>query len=385
MRVFSVNEGVTLNLNKLTVADGNASIGGGIFVDDNATLIASNSTISGNTASGGGVGVFGGGIHNRGTLTVSNSAFSDNSAGDGGGIYNAGGTVTLSNSSFSGNHTIRYLGGGIYNHWGSMTVSTSTFSGNNAFTGGGVLNGDGGWLTVSNSTFSDNIVWYGGGIANFNVLTVSNSSFSGNSASNDGGGIRTWEGTVEVSNSTFSDNSAYDGGGGDIHNSGGTLTLKNTIVANSPTGTNCFGIITDGGGNLSYPDSTCPGINSDPVLGPLQNNGGPTETMALGPGSAAIDAANDATCAAPPVNNLDQRGVIRPQGAHCDIGAFEWVCPSFVPPAQVGVEDIVAMTTRWGWTSSTPGWDAAYDLNLDSKIDIVDIMLVTSAWGYTCS
>ena len=207
---------------------------------------------------------FGGGIHNRGTLTVSNSAFSDNSAGDGGGIYNAGGTVTLSNSSFSGNHTTRFLGGGIYNHWGSMTVSTSTFSGNNAFTGGGVLNGDGGWLTVSNSTFSDNIVWYGGGIANFNVLTVSNSSFSGNSASNDGGGIRTWEGTVEVSNSTFSDNSAYNGGGSDIHNSGGTLTLKNTIVANSPTRTICFGIITDGSRNLSYPNDTCPGINSDP-------------------------------------------------------------------------------------------------------------------------
>ena len=68
------------------------------------------------------------------------------------------------------------------------------------------------------------------------------------------------------------------------------MTLKNTIVANSPTGGNCYGTITDGGGNLSYPDTTCPGINGDPMLGPLQNNGGPTETMALGPGSAAIDA-----------------------------------------------------------------------------------------------
>ena len=66
-----------------------------------------------------------------------------------------------------------------------------------------------------------------------------------------------------MSNSTFSGNSATYGGGG-IYNSSGTVTLKNTIVANSPTGGNCSGAITDGGGNLSYPDTTCPGINSDP-------------------------------------------------------------------------------------------------------------------------
>ena len=135
---------------------------------------------------------------------------------------------------------------------------------------------------------------------------MSNSTFSGNSAN--GGGII---GTCG--------NSTFNGTSGDAH---GT-TLKNTIVANSPTGGNCSGAITDGGGNLSYPDTTCPGINGDPELGPLQNNGGPTQTMALGPGSAAIDAANDAICAAPPVNNLDQRGIARPQGPHCDIGAYE--------------------------------------------------------------
>ena len=100
------------------------------------------------------------------------------------------------------------------------------------------------------------------------------------------------------------------------------MTLKNTIVANSPTGGNCSGTITDGGGNLSYPDTTCPGINSDPLLGPLQNNGGPTETMALGPGSAALNAGNDATCAAAPVNNLDQRGIVRPRG--CTVTSAPW-------------------------------------------------------------
>jgi hypothetical protein len=101
------------------------------------------------------------------------------------------------------------------------------------------------------------------------------------------------------------------------------VTLKNTMVTDSLAGNNCSGTITDGGGNLSYPDTTCPGINVDPILGPLQNNGGPTFTMEPGPGSAAIDAGDDAICAAPPVNNLDQRGITRPAGAHCDIGAVE--------------------------------------------------------------
>ena len=107
--------------------------------------------------------------------------------------------------------------------------------------------------------------------------------------------------------------------------------------------------------------------------------------MLLGRGSPALDAAVDAICAAPPVNNLDQRGVKCPLGAHCDIGAVEQFCPNFVPPATVGVEDIVAIVAFWGWTSGTPGWVPAYDLNLDNKVDIVDIMLVTAAWGRTCS
>ena len=109
------------------------------------------------------------------------------------------------------------------------------------------------------------------------------------------------------------------------------LTLQNTIVANSPTGRNCTNAITDGGGNLSYPDTACPGIDRDPKR-PLQDNGDPTQTMALGPGSAAYDAGNDAICAAPPVNNLDQPGIARPQGPHCDIGAYEALPPrGFLP------------------------------------------------------
>ena len=128
-----------------------------------------------------------------------------------------------------------------------------------------------------------------------------------------------------MNNSTFAGNSAIDGGGiGNRYDA--TVTLKNTIVTNSPAGGNCSGAITDGGGNLSYPEATCPGINGNPLLGPLQDNGGPTQHMALGPGSAARDAADDGFCAAAPVNNRDQRGIARPQGPHCDIGAVEGSC-----------------------------------------------------------
>jgi predicted outer membrane repeat protein len=279
VRVFRVSSGGTLNLNWLTVADGSADTGGGISNGSGGALTVSNSTFSGNSAS-----TYGGGIYNGGS-----------------------GTVTVSNSTFSGN-SAHSDGGGICNYDGTLIVSNSTFSGNSA---------------------ND----HGGGIRSAGTLSVSNSTFAGNNA-NGGGGIFIRNGAAQVSNSTFSGNSATNGGGGiyNYNNEGAVTTLQNTIVANSPAGGNCAGAIADGSGNLSYPDTTCPGINSDPKLGPLQNNLGPTQTVALLPGSAAIDAGNDAICAAAPVNNLDQRGISRPQGPHCDIGAFE-VAPhrTFLP------------------------------------------------------
>jgi hypothetical protein len=257
VRVFTVNPGVAVTLNALTITNGSAVDGGGIY--NSGTLIVSNSTFDGNSARGDYPGPnFGGGIYNNnGALTVSNSTFSSNGAYDG--------------------------GGGIYNKSGTLTVSNSTFAGNGAARGGAIYNGNG-------------------------ALTVSNSTFAGNSAYGGGGSI-------------------YN------HDSGGAVTtLRNTIVANSPAGANCFGTIADGSGNLTYPDTTCPGINFIPALGPLQNNGGATKTMALLAGSTAIDRANDVICAAAPINNRDQRGVVRPQGFHCDIGAYEVLPPhAFLP------------------------------------------------------
>ncbi len=365
VEAFNVHSGATLNLNELVVRSSEGIInagmlnvsncmfndnysgggsGGAVYNSDGMVTVSS-STFSGNSAVN-----FGGGIHNTGSLIVSNSTFLDNSASFGGGISTYGGTVTVTDSIFSSNSSAQG-GGGIYLHWnatitvsdvdffgntagsdggggihsyGTTTVSSSTFAGNSTSGGGGGIRQlyDSGTLTVRDSTFLDNSGGGGGGIHNYRGrVTVVNSTFSGNNASYGGGGIgNDGSSTLVVSNSTFSGNGASFGGG--IGNFG-TTTLKNTIVANSPIGSNCSGTITNGGGNLSYPDTTCPGINADPKLGPLQNNGGPTWTMALGPGSAAMDAGDDAICAAAPVNNRDQRGVVRPQWVRCDIGAFE--------------------------------------------------------------
>jgi uncharacterized repeat protein (TIGR01451 family) len=299
VRVFQVNPGVTLGLSRLTVANGAVGMydyGGGVM--NSGTLILNNSTLSGNGA--GGI-LGGGGIYNTGTLIISDSTFSANRAHTyGGGICNDyGGTVTVTNSIFSDNYG-GYEGGGIGNDGGTMTVSGSTFSGNYGGTGGGgIYNFNHGTLAVSNSTFSGNSAGYGGfgggGICNVGMLTVSNSTFSGNSA---------FGGAIENVNIA-------------------TTILKNTIVANSRTGGNCTGTITDGGGNLSYPDATCPGINADPLLGPLQNNGGRAQTHGLLPGSPAINAGDSAGCTDDQGNPLstDQRGF--PRFGRCDIGAYE--------------------------------------------------------------
>ena len=275
-RIFKVNAGVSLSLHKLWVAWGKdtSSLGGGAIYSDG------------------------------GKLTITNSLFTDSSTSTfGGGVMIYNGTLTVKDSTFSGNSAA--LGGGITSYNSTVTVSGSTFA--------------------SNSTVSSQIAdGSGGGIyAEGGQVTVSNSTFFRNSATGYGGGIAGDSSTIAVTNSTFSRNTADKGGNALERSGSGAMVLRNSIVAYSVAGANCAGSITDGGGNLSYPDTSCPGINRNPLLQTLNDNGGPTFTMLLGAGSPAIDAANDATCAAAPINNLDQRGVTRPRGAHCDIGAVE--------------------------------------------------------------
>ena len=346
VQVMVANSAAVLMLQTLTIAHGRSGGSGG-GIENNGTLTVTNIIFSTNFGGPGFSVAGGGGIWNTGTLTVINSTFSGNNADyAGGGIWNTG-MLTVINSTFSHNGAV--AGTGIEND-GTLTVTNSTFSSNGALLFGGGIDNNG-ILMVTNSTFLGNSASSsGGGIYNTGALTVTDSNFSGNSATN-GGGIRSG-GTMTVihgtvTNSTFSGNSAVTGGGidngtlsqltvtnstffGNSANFGGSINgfvpvlLRNTIVANSPSSGNCSGSFTDGGGNLSYPDATCPGINADPMLGPLQDNGGPTQTMALQAGSAAIDAAVLANCPA-----TDQRGVPRPQGAGCDIGAFESVIYNF--------------------------------------------------------
>ena len=326
--VFAVQAGVKFSVNKFTIANGNSSYGGGIY-SYHGTVTVSNSTFSGDSA-----GSWGGAIGNvDGSLTVVHSLFSGNSAASGGAIHSDGiafpdvTTLIVRNSTFSGNSA--ETGGAIHNHYGKLTVSDSTFSGNTAAYGGAVTNegpsAPQSTATLTGSTFSANSATFGGGIyTSYGTMSVSNSTLSSNSAGDTGGGINNSYGsTLTLINTTFSGNRATSGGG--IFNyDTSTLTLRNTIVANSATGGNCAigvgGSLTDGGGNLRWPstDSSCMGSFVDPNLGPLQDNDGPTQTMALGVGSLAIGGAVAANC---PIS--DQRGFPRPFTFPCSIGAFE--------------------------------------------------------------
>jgi hypothetical protein len=268
---------------------------------------------------------------------------------DGGGIYNCFGTLTVIDSIItgnritSGNGSFGY-GAGIYNCPSStLTLINTTVSNNSALIGGAICNG--GTLTIIDSTISGNTAreQMGGGIANYGTLTVTNSTFTGNTAHRSlvgslaggilNGGLFQSAGTLAINNSTFSGNVARGGKGGGLFNvKGSTVVLQNSIVTNN-TGGNCSGPLTSNGYNLSS-DSTCDfdstgDLNdTDPKLGRLRNNGGPTRTLALLPGSPAIDSGNPSGCTDGKGHLLktDQRGEPRPDkedSSGCDRGAYE--------------------------------------------------------------
>ena len=327
----------SLTLDHVAIKSNATSGSGGGIDNESGSLVLRNSVVSGNTSSSG----QGGGIFNKASLSVTDSTITDNKATNvsGGGIYNAGGNVTVSNSTVNGNSA--FHDGGIDNHAGSLTLTASTVSDNTARVGGGIHN-ESGTVKLISSTVSGNgaTVAGGGGILNDANLTITNSTVSGNGAAGPGGGIANDTGaSAMISSSTIADNTLGSSGlgitnGGGISNDG-TLTLINTLLAsNTP---DCVGgSVTSSGHNLDS-DGTCtlggPGDISggNAALGVLANNGGPTETRALLAGSLAIDAGEDAACP-----TTDQRGVARPQGPHCDIGAFEAVSASATPTPTAG-------------------------------------------------
>ena len=373
----------TVTINGLTIANGaggNNSFYGGIAVIS-ATVTLNGSTVSGNTGGFLAAGIVnfgtmnlvnctisgnssengGGGISNSGQMTLSGSTVSGNQSGDvGGGIVNLY-LLTITNSTISGN--VASGGAGIFNNYGQVTITGSTISGNTAtFSGGGIYNDGVGdpapTITLVNSTVSANTITIldfntavGGGIfTGAGNLQVINSTVSGNT----GGGLFAQSGTticstvsVVVTDSTFSANTSGNtmlaGSIINSHYSGcqpSSVTIRNTILAtgsgqNCWTGPSVIGFIndpiTDGGYNLEN-GYTCGFTaasskpSTDPLLGPLQDNGGPTATQALLPGSPAIDTGS---CTDLNGNTVatDQRGAPRPQGSGCDMGSFEYRPP----------------------------------------------------------
>ncbi len=274
--------------------------GAGIYNVGSATLTGV--TIKNN------LGSMGGGIHNNGVMMLDNTTISGNDAGYGGGIYNDG-SISIANTTLSSNTGYGW-GGGIYNT-GSISLVNTTFSFNSAS------------IIDINDTYK-----YGdGGLVNDNgTASFVNVTLSGNSVGQTGGGIYNMNGSVTLTNVTLNGNTAAEGGG--IYAMPGTSTsLKNVILAQGAGGANCSGPITSAGYNLSS-DGSCPFSeagdqnNTDPLLGPLFNNGGPTLTHMLHLGSPAIDAGTSA--GAP---STDQRGRPRPGDQPgdtlYDIGAVE--------------------------------------------------------------
>ncbi|MBM3130940.1 MAG: hypothetical protein FJ009_20220 [Chloroflexi bacterium] len=332
-RLFEVFNPAKAIMSGITIRNGNAMDGGGI--KNHGALWISDTVIIDNRA------IAGGGIFNSGIMRITNSIIESNSSnGNGancGGIGNAGNLETA-NTIVRANQTSN-AGGGICNSAGATSdLQTLTVVSNTAQYGAGIFNTNNATLTVSYSLINNNVAQVsGGGISAGGQCVLLNTTVSGNIAQFAGGGIENG-GSASIINVTLSGNyitnTQAGGTGGNIYtgyNSGSSIQLFNTIIANSSTTGNCHfepgTFIISLGHNLSD-DNTCnlnamgDITNANPLLGPLQNNGGTTLTHALLSTSLAINAGDNTNC---PPN--DQRGVSRPQAGICDIGAYEFVFP----------------------------------------------------------
>jgi hypothetical protein len=312
--------------------------------------------------------IMGGGIYNAGTLEIIGCTISGNQAvrlrepGLGGGIYNASGAeINIIDSIVSGNSADE--GGGIYNA-GSMQIARTTISGNfvgGVFSqptslGGGICNS--GTLKIVNSAITSNTAsvslqsgGIGGGIFNDATLAITNSTISGNVAGSGGafpsggGGIANGSGSTVIQNSTINSNTADGpngpGFGGNVFLADGTVEMGNTIL-NIGSGENIFnfgnrGTVISDGYNLSsdngagYLVAAGDQINTDPRLGPLQDNGGPTLTHALLTDSPAINTGNPNNSQPQLISDQRGHGFDRVKSGRSDIGAFEVQAPSVRP------------------------------------------------------
>ena len=301
----------------------------------------------------------GGGMYDLGAgPTLESVTFSNNSAGNyGGGMYIYYSDPTLTNVTFSGNQVTTYDGGGLYNNGGIPHLTNVIFENNDAsYHGGGMYNKTTGIPILEGVVFTGNTAAHGGGLYNyFGNSNVTNTLFIGNDAGV-GGGMYSYSSSPTVTNSTFSGNTAGTGGGiynanqsaptlqyvtisnntatsfGGMYNSTDSHPiLHGTLIANHSNGdcvnesggaldaSSSYNLIEDSLNACGLADGVDGNIiGQDPLLDPLADNGGDTLTHALLAASPAIDTGDTSTCPA-----TDQRGVARPVGLSCDIGAFE--------------------------------------------------------------
>ncbi|MGZ6314695.1 MAG: right-handed parallel beta-helix repeat-containing protein, partial [Candidatus Limnocylindrales bacterium] len=295
---LAVDNASTLSGDTVHVCAGTYNLSADISIAGKALTFvgagAATTTINGAS----GVGIFWTGS----AITVEDLTLQNGNPGihGGGAILAGSGAVTVLRAVFNGN--VAPSGGAIVAPNSIVSVSDSTFHANTATNDGGAIVA--GTLTVTNSTFDANSAHDNGAIE-ANTLTVSNSTFVDNSATGIGAAVSSNAGSIV--NSTFSGNS-----GADVITVGGAMTISNSILAAGGTAHNCGvvnpGSFTDGGGNLST-DTSCVFAGDGTAIGDLHleavaGNGGPTQTIALGAGSVAINHGVDGVCAASPVNNL---------------------------------------------------------------------------------
>lgn len=355
IRPFRVT-GSPVEIRHLSLTQGQAAFGGAIQVAAGGYLTLADSSLSQNTATS-----IGGGLHNDGgTAVLIRVTLDNNSANYGGGVYNNG-ALTLTDVTLADNNATSG-GGGLYNNQ-SATLNNVTLATNSAGDGGAIFNSATAAITVSNGTLSGNQANFGGGLFNNGVAALTHVTVTGNEA--------------------------LGGGGGVLHNSSGAphLTMTNVILAQNtaPTTANDECLFYKAPDSLTY--SLWSGVScgaaatdgnqpdSDALLAPLgfTGTGLPGEltmTHALLPGSPAEDMG---TCGdgAPPT---DQRGVDRPQGAGCDVGAVETVP---VPPVYG-----LAMSGT-GTLGSIPGTAVSHTLtltNTGNTTDTIDLSLGTTVW-----
>ena len=342
---------------------GGAAARGGAIYNSGTVLIFNSSIINnhafggdGGSGGGGGAGSFpglpgsggtgsigqGGGIYNLGVVTITNSTFFTNTVE--GGLTQHAGANSDGKSGGAGN------GGGIYN-LGEVLIDTSTFNQNASLGGKGgdvysseVLKGGSGG---SGS---------GGAIYNSNSVTIISSTFATNNATGGPGGV----------NAAFPANNGSTGQtlGGNTYRLSGTVFLRNTILAKGLSGPSCSGGVTDGGYNICS-DSSCnftatfKSRNSlNPQLAAIANNGGLTRTMALLTTSPAVDMGDPGIC-----GGFDQRGVERPQGTNCDVGAFELI-PTFSISGRIteGTNGVAGITVTAGSRSGVSATNGYYSI-----------------------